>query len=61
MGSRFRLSEGEIKLLLTAKLIYSRKKYAEAPRLTSTWCNGEREKIGEVLNFARGVASERVH
>jgi len=61
MGSRFRLSDEEINLLLTAKLIYSRKKYDEVPRLTSTWCNRARQKVVEVLNFVRGVASERVH
>jgi hypothetical protein len=61
MGARFRLAEEEISLLLTSKLIYSRKKYGEVPQLTSAWCDGVRQKVVEVSNFVRGLTSERIH
>jgi len=61
MGPRFRLVDEEINLLLTAKLIYSRKKYHEVPQLTIVWCERVRQKVVEVWSFVRGLANAGVH
>ncbi len=61
MGECFPFTEEETRVLLAAKLVYSRKMAEAALELTPAWCDRVRNKTLEVLSFARGIANEASH